>query len=155
MMEVSNNSYANALYKSLRSPKSQILGIASLVAMKLFSFNDQGTVYVLGRSRIDANDMSRLTGRLFSIIPKTNLALVRTVMSHVTPKEGMLKVLPGTVYSKEGYTSVSGGYVYNETALFYKDGAWKALSMIVRGPLNETSAAAIIQRVTHMLVYGS
>jgi hypothetical protein len=117
-----------------------------------------GTAYILGQSKITANDFAKFFARIDQMIPSEHRDFGLSLLADVIPKAGLLRAgLPGTVYSKEGWKPEPQGlpgapYVVNQAAQFSVGGTTYGLAVTVGGTTNQMSGEAIIQNLVAALI---
>lgn len=150
MIENSDNNAANWVYNHLNHPVQQINSVASDAAMSDFKLVVHPThPYVIGESTISAADFAYFFARLSLYLPDSHQAYAYSLLSHVASSEqkGLLDAgLPGTVYSKEGWTDLDKGYpgypyIVNQAAQFTYKGQRYGIAVTV-GKLDKGSYAS-------------
>jgi PlyCA-like lysin len=153
MIEKSDNQAADRVYSRITgTPQSISTYAKNTLGMTGFQIDTSDNLYILGQSKITADDFARFFSKIDQYIPNTGDAgTVGTkqhatmrdfgldLLSHITQQVGLLQSgLPQTVYSKEGWKSeptgaVGAPYVVNQAAQFTDGTATYGVAVTVGG----------------------
>jgi len=163
MIENSDNPAANWVYSHLTNGSSAVNGVASAAGMSGFQLNNSSDpVYVLGQSKITANDFAQFFSKIDTLFPPEQKDFALNLLSHLSAADqnGLLQAgLPGTVYSKEGWKSESVGlegapYIVNQAAQFSSNGTTYGVAVTVGGTSDRDSGETIVKAVVSALISG-
>jgi hypothetical protein len=165
MIENSDNNSANWVYQHLNNASSAVANVASTSGMTGFTLDTTSDpVYVLGQSKITANDFAEFFSKIDTMLPAAQKDFGLGLLSHlsVADQVGLLQAgIPGTVYSKEGWKPEPSGtagapYVVNQAAQFTINQHTYGVAVTVSGTANQSSGETIVQDVvTALLSQGS
>lgn len=163
MIENSDNPSANWVYKHLNHPQSQVNTVASQAGMTGFKIDTSDPLYVLGQSKITADDFAKFFSKVDTMFPASQQAFALNLLSNLSAvdQNGLLKsALPGTVYSKEGWKPETGKaegapYIVNQAAQFKLNGTTYGVAVTVGGTANQSSGEQIVQNIVSALISGS
>ncbi len=160
MIENSDNASADWVYSHLSNGSSDVKAVASAAGMSGFSIDTSDPVYVLGQSKITADDFAKFFSKIDTLTPDSQKSFGLDLLSHLSSADqnGLLQAgLPGTVYSKEGWkpeTVASDGapYVVNQAAQFSSGGTTYGVAVTVSGTSDQASGEAIVKNVVSALI---
>lgn len=161
MIENSDDASANWIYSQLNNPVQAVNAVAASAGMTGFQLDSSDdSAYVLGQSKITANDFAQFFAKIDTMFPAAQKTFALNLLSHLSATEqvGLLQVgLPGTVYSKEGWkpedTGLGGApYVVNQAAQFSSGGTTYGVAVTVSGTTDQATGEAIIKNVVAALI---
>ena len=160
MIENSDNPSANWVYAHLNNGAAQVNAVASAAGMSSFELDTSDTTYVLGQSKITANDFAKFFAKIDTFFPPDQKTFALQLLSNLSSADqnGLLQSgLPGTVYSKEGWKSenpdgISPPWIVNQAAQFSDGGNIYGVAVTVSGTSGESSGETIVKNVVAALI---
>lgn len=165
MIEISDDASANWVYKQLNNGPKEIKAVATEAGMTGFEFNTSDPLYVLGQSKITANDFARFFSKVDTLINSSQRSYGLSLLSNLSSEDqvGLLKSgLPGTVYSKEGWkgetpNDLGPPYIVNQAAQFSFNGQTYGVAVTVSGidasgSTGQDDGQNIIQQIVSTLI---
>jgi hypothetical protein len=166
LIENSANGSASApgpaywVYSHLNHGLSDVKAVASAAGMTGFEADTSDPLYILGQSKITADDFAKFFSKIDTYMPSSQKSFGLDLLSHLSSADqnGLLQAnLPGTVYSKEGWKPESSGlggapYVVNQAAQFSSSGTIYGVAVTVGGTTDQPSGEAIVKNVVKALI---
>jgi CHAP domain len=145
---------ADWVYNHLHDPASQIEQVAHDAGMRDFHLDTSDPVYVLGRSRVSANDMALLFSHIQQLMPTTQQSYGMSLLANIAPGDpghtGIYHagVSTSTIYSKSGWEQeTNGGYTFNQAALITVGAHQYAVAVLTGGNVSYADGESIVQNI--------
>lgn len=143
----------------------QLNTLAKTIGMTGFKADTSDPLYVLGQSKITAQDFALFFSKIDTLMPDTPTSAPQRsfgldLLSHLDTDDqtGLLQSgLPGTVYSKEGWkqepdNDPNGLWVVNQAGQFASNGTTYGVAVTVADASSRANAETIIQGLVSALV---
>ena len=157
MIENSDNSAADATFQQVGAAAVQ--KVATDAGMTNFSLTTTDPLYVLGESRVTANDQAKFFAKINTLIPAPQLSYAQNLMSHLasTDQWGILSDgLPATIYSKAGWKQEppTNNWVLNQGAQVVPNNGGPAIGVAVIsfGSTTQQTGEQLAQNITTKLL---
>lgn len=145
---------ADWVYDHIHDANAKIEQLADEAGMRDFRLDTSDPVYVLGRSRVSANDMALLFSKIRQLMPAAQAGYGMTLLSSIAPGDpghtGIYNagVASGSIYSKSGWEQeTNGGYTFNQAALITVDSQQYAIAVITSGNSSYAVGESIVQNI--------
>jgi CHAP domain len=145
---------ADWVYDHLHNPNAAIEQVAHDAGMSDFHLNTSDPVYVLGRSRVSANDMALLFSKIRQLMPSTQAGYGMTLLSSIAAGDpghtGIYDagIASGSIYSKSGWEQeTDGGYTFNQAALITFASQQYAIAVITANNPSYAVGESIVQNI--------
>ncbi len=154
MIENSDNAAANATFAQVEATAVQ--KVANDAGMSHFTLDTSDPLYVLGESKVTANDQAKLFGQINKLIPSTQIAYAQSLLTGISAADrwGILSAnLPATVYSKAGWKQEppSNNWILNQGALVVPNsggtGQELGVAMVSFGSASQAAGEQLLQSV--------
>jgi hypothetical protein len=145
---------ADWVYDHLHNPNAAIEQVAHDAGMSDFRLNTSDPVYVLGRSRVSANDMALLFSKIRQLMPSIQAGYGMTLLSSIADGDpghtGIYNagIASGSIYSKSGWEQeTNGGYTFNQAALITVASQQYAIAVITANNPSYAVGERIVQNI--------